>query len=142
MPGGSGGRRLAWVGSAVVVASMVALAAEAPGSSDLIIVGSLALSGIGLGASSPAMAATIANAVDERDLGIAGAFQQMVQQLGVVIGIQVMQTVSVVREPAVGEVGAYGEAYLGGGGVALPGVVGSGGRRVGKGCGSTCRYWG
>src|SRR3546814_19033100 len=69
------------------------------------------------------MAATIANAVDERDLGIAGAFQQMVQQLGVVIGIQVMQTVSVVREPAVGEVGAYGEAYLVGGGVALLGVV-------------------
>src|SRR3546814_9803566 len=81
-----GERTSAVVGSAFVVASMVALAAVAPGSSDLIIVGSLALSGIGLGASSPAMAATIANAVDERDLGIAGAFQQMVQQLGVVIG--------------------------------------------------------
>src|SRR3546814_10803024 len=54
-----GERTSAVVGSAFVVASMVALAAVAPGSSDLIIVGSLALSGIGLGASSPAMAATI-----------------------------------------------------------------------------------
>lgn len=118
-----GERTSAVVGAIFVVASMIALSTVAPGSSDLIIVGSLALSGIGLGASSPAMAASIANAVDERDLGVAGAFQQMVQQLGVVIGIQVMQTVSVVREDAVGEVGAYGEAYLVGGFVAAIGVV-------------------
>lgn len=118
-----GERTSAVVGSAFVVASMVALAAVAPGSSDLIIVGSLALSGIGLGCSSPALAASIANAVDERDLGVAGAFQQMMQQLGVVIGIQIMQTVSVVREPAVGEVGAYGEAYLVGGFVAALGLI-------------------
>ena len=64
-----------------------------------MIIGALALSGIGLGCSSPALAASIANAVDERDLGVAGAFQQMMTQLGVVVGIQVMQTVSVVREP-------------------------------------------
>ena len=54
----------------------------------------------------------MANAVDERDLGVAGAFQQMMTQLGVVLGIQLMQTVTVVREPVVGEVEAYGEAYL------------------------------
>lgn len=118
-----GERTSAVAGSAFVVASMIALSAVAPGSSDLIIVGSLALSGIGLGCSSPALAASIANAVDERDLGVAGAFQQMMQQLGVVVGIQIMQTVSVVREPAVGEVGAYGEAYLVGGFVAALGLV-------------------
>jgi EmrB/QacA subfamily drug resistance transporter len=118
-----GERTSAVVGSAFVVASMVALSSVAPGSSDLIIIGALALSGIGLGASSPALAASIANAVDERDLGVAGAFQQMMQQLGVVVGIQVMQTVSVVREPAVGVVGAYGEAYLVGGFVAALGVI-------------------
>ena len=77
-----------------------------------MIIGSLALSGVGLGCSSPALSASIANAVDERDLGVAGAFQQMMSQLGVVMGIQIMQTVSVVRVPSVGEVGAYGEAYL------------------------------
>ena len=61
--------------------------------------------------------------MDERDLGVAGAFQQMMTQLGVVVGIQVMQTVSVVRVAASGEVGAYGEAYLVGGFVAALGLV-------------------
>ena len=90
-PGGGahvgGGRRH------FVVASMVALSTVAPGSSDLVIIGALALSGVGLGCSSPALAASIANAVEERDLGVAGAFQQMMTQLGVVLGIQLMQTV-------------------------------------------------
>lgn len=118
-----GERTSAVAGSAFVVASMVALSTMAPGSSDLVLVASLVLSGIGLGCSSPALAASIANAVDERDLGVAGAFQQMMTQLGVVVGIQVMQTVSVVRRPSVGEVGAYGEAYLVGGAVAAAGLV-------------------
>jgi EmrB/QacA subfamily drug resistance transporter len=118
-----GERTSAVVGSAFVVASMLALSSVAPGSSDLVIIGALALSGIGLGCSSPALAASIANSVDERDLGVAGAFQQMMTQLGVVIGIQVMQTVAVVREVSAGQVGAYGEAYLVGGFVALLGLI-------------------
>jgi len=118
-----GERTSAITGSAFVVASMVALSSVAPGSSDLVIVGALALSGVGLGCSSPALAASIANAVHERDLGVAGAFQQMMQQMGVVVGIQVMQTVSVVREPAVGQVAAYGEAYLVGGSAAAVGLA-------------------
>jgi EmrB/QacA subfamily drug resistance transporter len=118
-----GERTSAVAGAGFVVASMVALSTVAPGSSDLVIVASLALSGVGLGCSSPALAASIANAVDERDLGVAGAFQQMMTQLGVVIGIQVMQTVSVVREPSVGAVAAYGEAYLVGAAVAAVGLV-------------------
>jgi EmrB/QacA subfamily drug resistance transporter len=118
-----GERTSAVGGAAAVVLSMIALAAVAPGSSDLIVMGSLALSGIGLGASSPAMAASIANAVDERDLGVAGAFQQMMTQFGVVLGIQVMQTVQVARADSVGSVAAYGEAYLVGGAVAALGIV-------------------
>jgi EmrB/QacA subfamily drug resistance transporter len=118
-----GERTSAVVGSAFVMASMVALSTVAPGSSDLVIIGSLALSGIGLGCSSPSLSASIANAVDERDLGVAGAFQQMMTQLGVVVGIQVMQTVSVVRVASAGEVGAYGEAYLVGGFAAALGLV-------------------
>jgi len=68
-----GERTSAIVGSAFVVASMLALSTVAPGTSDLVIIGALALSGIGLGCSSPALSASIANAVDERDLGVAGA---------------------------------------------------------------------
>ena len=118
-----GERTSAVAGAAFVVASMVALSTVAPGSSDLVIMGALALSGVGLGCSSPALAASIANAVEERDLGVAGAFQQMMTQLGVVLGIQLMLTVTVVREDAVGEVAAYGEAYLLAAVVAAAGVV-------------------
>ena len=118
-----GERTSAVVGAGAVVASMVALAHVAPGSSDLVIVGALALSGVGLGASSPAMAATIANTVDVSDLGVAGATQQMMNQFGVVLGIQVMQTVQAARAPAVGAVAAYSDAYLVGGAVAALGIL-------------------
>lgn len=118
-----GERASAVFGALAVVSSMVALSALAPGASDWAVVGALALSGIGLGASSPAMAAAIANAVDERDLGVVGATQQMMNQFGVVLGIQVMQTVQAARAASVGEVAAYGDAYLVGGAVAFLGVI-------------------
>jgi hypothetical protein len=62
------------------------------------------------------MAATIANAVDESDLGVAGAAQQMVAQVGVVSGIQIMQTV---QEAS----GSFATAYLVGGAVCVLGAV-------------------
>jgi EmrB/QacA subfamily drug resistance transporter len=118
-----GERSSAVFGAATITASMVALASLAPGDSDLFVISALALSGLGMGASAPAMAAAIANAVDERDLGIAGATQQMVNQVGVVIGIQVMQTVQAARAGSVGAVGAYGDAYLLGAAIALLGLA-------------------
>jgi EmrB/QacA subfamily drug resistance transporter len=107
-----GERTAAILGAASLIASMLALARVGPGDPDLLIIGSLALSGLGMGAASPAMAAAVANSVDEADLGIAGATQQMVAQIGVVLGIQVMQTVHVAREATVGGVASFHEAYL------------------------------
>jgi hypothetical protein len=69
------------------------------------------------------MAATVAGAVDEEDLGIAGAAQQMMTQIGVVAGIQLMQTVQASGEGSVGLVGSYHRAYLLGAGVCALGVV-------------------
>ena len=118
------GERTTGVFGAVAVAlSMVALAQLHVGSSDLWVIGALALSGIGLGSSSPSMAATLANAVDEADLGVAGAAQQMMTQIGVVAGIQLMQTVQVSRESSVGLVGSYQSAYWLGAVVCLLGVI-------------------
>jgi MFS family permease len=102
---------------------MVGLAQVTPGESDLWVIASLALSGIGLGASSPSMAATVANAVDDDDLGVAGATQQLVTQVGVVAGIQLMQTVQVAGEPSLGLVESFHVSYLLGGGVAALGIV-------------------
>jgi len=69
------------------------------------------------------MAATMANAVDEADLGIAGAAQQMMTQIGVVAGIQLMQTVQASAESSVGLVASYQRAYWLGAAVCLLGVV-------------------
>ncbi|CAN5723545.1 N/A [soil metagenome] len=76
-----GERTSAAVGATAISVSMVGLAAVAPGSSDLLVIGALGLSGLGLGASAPAMAASIANAVDEHDLGVAGATQRWCRRL-------------------------------------------------------------
>jgi EmrB/QacA subfamily drug resistance transporter len=99
-------------GSLLVGASMVGMAAVTADTSDIVIMGALALAGVGAGASMPATAASIANAVDERDLGVAGAAQQMMTEVGLVIGIQVMQTVQVTRAESVGALASYGDAYL------------------------------
>ena len=69
------------------------------------------------------MAATIANVVDEADFGVAGATQQLAAQVGVVAGIQIMQTVQESRATADGLIGSYGDAYLVGAGVAAIGAV-------------------
>ncbi|MEY2405388.1 MAG: hypothetical protein QOG39_304, partial [Acidimicrobiaceae bacterium] len=73
--------------------------------------------------SAPAMVAAIANSVDDHDLGIAGATSQMVSQIGVVLGIQIMLTVHVTRAPLVGGVASFHDAYLLGAGVAGLGLL-------------------
>ncbi|MBA2282366.1 MAG: MFS transporter, partial [Acidimicrobiia bacterium] len=117
------GERVAGVTGAVsIVASMVALSTLAPGDGTLPIIFALGLSGLGMGTASPALAAAIANSVDENDLGVAGATQQMVSQVGTAMGTQVLLAVQTARESSVGAVGSYGEAFLVGGGMAVIGL--------------------
>ncbi|WP_195210563.1 MFS transporter [Actinomarinicola tropica] len=113
-----GERNSAVFGVSCVVTSMIGLSMVAPGSTELFIMAALGLSGIGMGAVSPSMAASIANSVDERDLGIAGAAQQMMTQVAAVTGTQILQTVQAARLDADGLAGSYSIAYLVGGGVA------------------------
>lgn len=118
------GERVAGVtGALSILLSMVAMSALEPGQGEWPIVAALALSGLGMGTASPALAAAIANTVDEADLGIAGATQQMASQVGVAVGTQVMLAVETARTGSIGEVAAYGEAYLAGGAMAAIGVV-------------------
>ena len=118
------GERTAGIfGAGAVTVSMVGLAQVTPGAGDHWVVLSLALSGIGLGASAPSMAATVANAVDEDDLGVAGATQQLITQVGVVAGIQLMQTLQVSMRDSVGLVSSFHYAYLLGGAVSMLGIV-------------------
>ncbi|HEX4902351.1 MAG TPA: MFS transporter [Acidimicrobiales bacterium] len=118
------GERLAAVGGAFAVfASMIGMATLEPASGDWLVVAYLALSGLGVGMSAPALVASIANAVDDDDLGVVGAMQQMMTQFGVVAGIQLMQTTQAAREPAVGALGSFGDAYLVGAAAAFLGLV-------------------
>jgi len=125
----AGERRAGMLGASAIVASMLWMATIRPGTSALVIMAALALAGVAMGISNPAMAATVSRAVDEADLGIAGAAQQMVVQIGVTFGIQAMQTVQQVREPVVGLEWSYGQAYLAAAVVAALCVVAAAGVR-------------
>jgi MFS family permease len=48
---------------------------------------------LGLGVASPALSALLANAVDDEQLGIASAMQQLVTQMGALLGATVMISV-------------------------------------------------
>jgi EmrB/QacA subfamily drug resistance transporter len=111
----AGERSAAVLGSAAVVASMFIFAAVGFGSSDLLVITALVLSGVGLGISSPSVAASVANSVDEESLGIASATQQLMTQVGVVTGIQLMKTVQTTA--------SYHTAYIVGACVGLGAVV-------------------
>lgn len=111
----AGERSAAIVGSLAVCGSMVMFSYVDGGTGDALVIAALVLSGIGLGTSSPSVAASVANSVDEDSLGIASAAQQLVTQVGVVAGIQLMKTVQTTS--------SYQDAYMLGAGVALLGVV-------------------
>jgi len=85
-----GERNAGIIGACAVVASMLLLSQIDVGASDLLITFGLSLSGIGLGISSPALTALLANSVDNKDLGVASAMQQLLNQMGAVLGAAIM----------------------------------------------------
>lgn len=88
-----GERVMGVAGSLCVVGSMAAFATVGPNTGMMLLLVALGLSGAGIGMSSPAMTSLVANAVDERDLGVAGAMQQLMTQLGAVFGSVVMTSI-------------------------------------------------
>jgi MFS family permease len=88
-----GERVMGAAGSLCVVLSMLAFTTVGPSTGLLLMLVALGLSGAGIGMASPAMTSLVANAVDERDLGVAGAMQQLMTQMGAVFGSVVMTSV-------------------------------------------------
>ncbi len=80
-------------GSLCIGLSMLAFTTVGPGTGLFLMLTALGLSGAGIGMASPAMTSLVANAVDERDLGVAGAMQQLMTQMGAVFGSVVMTSV-------------------------------------------------
>jgi EmrB/QacA subfamily drug resistance transporter len=118
-----GARRAAVGGAVAVVGAMALMSTLGTGSTDLAIMGALALAGVGMGVAMPPLAASVTVSVEPHDLGIAGAAQQMMIQVGMVFGIQVMQTVQQARSDTVGAAASYPSGYLTGLALAIVGVV-------------------
>jgi MFS family permease len=116
------GERVAGVvGGLGVAVSMLLWAGISPASGYLAIVVATAFSGIGLGIASPALTSLVANAVDERDMGVASAMQQLMTQLGSVLGSAVLATVS--ASATSDDLGPFAAAFWVAAVVALAGVA-------------------
>jgi MFS family permease len=119
------GERVAGVvGALGLVGSMMLWSSINLGAGYPTIILATALSGIGLGISSPALTSLMANAVAETDLGVAGAMQQLMTQLGAVLGAAVMATVSAVADHD--HFGPFHTAFWVAAGVAGLGAVAAG----------------
>ncbi|MCZ7529119.1 MAG: MFS transporter [Acidimicrobiia bacterium] len=117
-----GERTAALTGTLCIGVSMVVFAAGAAAGSVWLVVLGLVASGLGLGISSPSLISSVANSVDLSRQGIAGAAQQMVGQLGLVAGIQVLATV----QGGGDEPSSFVRAYLVGAAVAAVAVAAAG----------------
>lgn len=118
-----GERRTAVVGALGVALSTLLLTTVGVGTSDVAIFAVLALAGAGLGGMVPPLMATVTTAVEDRDLGVAGATSQMTLQIGTAVGIQLFQTVQETREAHGVELAAsYHNAFLVGSAFALVGA--------------------
>jgi MFS family permease len=119
----AGERTSGVLGACAVIASMLVLSSLANGSSDLLIVLGLGLSGIGFGIAGPALTALVANAVDDESIGVAGAMQQLLSQMGAVLGSTVMISVHEMTAASTTVVRSYGLALLTGAATAIVAAV-------------------
>ena len=80
-------------GTSMMVVSMALFSLVTASTGLPHVVLSLALSGAAFGLLGPTMVSLVANAVDEKDLGVAGALQQLMSQMGAVFGSVIMVTI-------------------------------------------------
>ena len=89
--GRAGSRRSAVAGCVALTAGLAGLAIGSAADSLLtVVLAGFVLQGTGFGLLRPAVSTALADSVDERDLGVAGATERLVGQLGVVFGITIM----------------------------------------------------
>lgn len=118
-----GMRNIAAIGTALVVVSLMMIAAVSADLDTWVVVGAIALSGLGMGMVQPAIAASVANSVDDRDLGVAGAAQQMSVQVSTSLGMNLLDTVQAGLVATSGLAGSYATSYHVGAALTMGGVV-------------------
>ena len=120
------GERLSTVAGAVaLLASMLVFTQLGPQPSLVVILVALAMSGVGNGLSTPSTASSASNEVAADELGVMSAAQQLITQIGIVAGIQVMVTVQASAHGGVGSLASFHRAYaVGAVGAVLAGAFG------------------
>lgn len=116
-----GERRAAVFGTSLIAVSMIVFALGSASDGLAFVFAALLLSGIGLGGAAPSLITVVANTVGPEDLGVANAAQQMVAQIGVVAGIQVLSTIQGGSDAS----GPFVAAYLVGAVMAVVGLAGA-----------------
>ena len=111
---------IAGMSSVALSMGLFVFAAADPGT--LIVLLALTLSGIGVGASLPRVSASVANSVEDVDLGVAGATQQLFAQIGTTVGINLLETIQVAAAGTMTLARSYSVAYGVGAGVAVAGL--------------------
>lgn len=101
--------------------AVFALVADDPAT--MVVVVALTLSGFGVGAAQPRIASAVANSVDDTDLGIAGATQQLVALVGTTLGMNGLEAMQVATVADDGLAGSYRNAFALGTAVVLVGTV-------------------
>jgi MFS family permease len=120
-----GERVLVVAGAITLTVSMLVFTQLGSHPSQVVILAALALSGVGIGLATPTTVSTSSNEVAPDELGVMSAAQQLITQIGIVAGIQVMVTVQASGHGGVGSLASFHRAYAMGAVVAvLAGVSG------------------
>jgi MFS family permease len=120
-----GERALVAAGAVALVVSMVVFTQLGADPPLAVIVVALALSGVGNGLSTPSATSSASNEFSADELGVMSAAQQLIAQIGIVAGIQVMVTVQATAGGGAGSLSDFHRAFAVGAVVAaLSGVCG------------------
>ena len=101
-----GERKTGMLGASMILLAMVTLiSVQAPQSDWKVILG-LSLTGFGMGIAAPSLTSLLAASVEESDMGVASAMQQLMSQMGAVLGGALMIAVHDITENT-GKVTSY-----------------------------------
>jgi len=90
---------------------MIVMHSIGAGTHDWVIALSLALTGLGMGIAAPSLTALLAASVKSSDMGVASAMQQLMSQMGAVMGGALMISVHDITEKS-GKVVSYSNGLL------------------------------
>ena len=101
-----GERKTGMLGAFMILLAMVTLISVQSPNSDWKVILGLSLTGFGMGIAAPSLTSLLAASVKESDMGVASAMQQLMSQMGAVLGGALMIAVHDITESS-GKVTSY-----------------------------------